>query len=96
MVISDRGTISFSSDGSKVFLNVAPPPEPEKDTNAEAADTTVAIGKLNFVGAIRIAHYHGADLPAAQKQSPATFEVLRRHILQQCDHVVHFHFTKHA
>ncbi len=30
-VISDRAGINFSQDGSKLFLGVAPPPEPEKD-----------------------------------------------------------------
>ncbi|MBL8208891.1 MAG: S9 family peptidase, partial [Blastocatellia bacterium] len=42
MVISERGALSFSADGSKLFLGVAPPPEPEKDANeAESADEKV-------------------------------------------------------
>ncbi len=42
MVISERGALSFSADGSKLFLGVAPPPEPEKDPNdAEPADEKV-------------------------------------------------------
>ena len=36
-VISERGAINFSQDGSKVFLGVAPPAEPEKDESEEAA-----------------------------------------------------------
>jgi dipeptidyl aminopeptidase/acylaminoacyl peptidase len=34
-VISERGGISFSLDGSRVFFGTAPPPEPEKDPEAE-------------------------------------------------------------
>ena len=30
-VISDRASLNFSQDGSKLFLGTAPPPEPEKD-----------------------------------------------------------------
>lgn len=42
MVISERGALNFSADGSKLFLGVAPPPEPEKDPNeAEPADEKV-------------------------------------------------------
>jgi dipeptidyl aminopeptidase/acylaminoacyl peptidase len=37
MVISDRGAISFSLDGSKVFFGVAPPQEPEKDSAVDSA-----------------------------------------------------------
>ncbi|MBI1762866.1 MAG: S9 family peptidase [Acidobacteria bacterium] len=36
MVVSERGGLSFTQDGSRLFLSVAPPPEPEKD-----ADTTI-------------------------------------------------------
>ncbi|MEK7832850.1 MAG: hypothetical protein AAB401_17295, partial [Acidobacteriota bacterium] len=43
MVISERGALSFSADGSKLFLGVAPPPEPEKDPNsAEPEDEKVS------------------------------------------------------
>ncbi|HWC76059.1 MAG TPA: prolyl oligopeptidase family serine peptidase, partial [Blastocatellia bacterium] len=38
MVISERGAISFSLDGSRLFFGVAPAPEPEKD-EAEDAST---------------------------------------------------------
>jgi dipeptidyl aminopeptidase/acylaminoacyl peptidase len=38
MVISERGALSFSRDGGELFLGVAPPPEPEKDSEAGAAD----------------------------------------------------------
>jgi dipeptidyl aminopeptidase/acylaminoacyl peptidase len=34
MVISERGAITFSADGSKVFFGVAPPPDPETDADA--------------------------------------------------------------
>jgi dipeptidyl aminopeptidase/acylaminoacyl peptidase len=37
MVISERANLSFSRDGGELFLGVAPPPEPEKDTEADAA-----------------------------------------------------------
>jgi hypothetical protein len=51
--------------------------------------TTVAIGEFDFVRAVRVRHHNGADLTAVQKQRPTAFEVLRAHILQQGDHVVH-------
>jgi dipeptidyl aminopeptidase/acylaminoacyl peptidase len=38
MVISERGALSFSRDGGELFLGAAPPPEPEKDAEAGAAD----------------------------------------------------------
>jgi dipeptidyl aminopeptidase/acylaminoacyl peptidase len=34
-VISERGGISFSADGSRVFFGAAPPPEPEPDPDAD-------------------------------------------------------------
>jgi hypothetical protein len=37
LVISERGAISFSLDGSRLFLAVAPTPEPEKDEAEEVA-----------------------------------------------------------
>jgi dipeptidyl aminopeptidase/acylaminoacyl peptidase len=37
MVISERANLSFSQDGSRLFLGVAPPPEPERDAEADAA-----------------------------------------------------------
>src|SRR5262245_57631585 len=39
MVISERANLSFSRDGGELFLGVAPPPEPEKDAEAGAAET---------------------------------------------------------
>ena len=36
-VISERGAINFSQDGSKVFIGVAPPAEPDKDESEDAA-----------------------------------------------------------
>ncbi len=35
MVISERGALNFSQDGSRLFFGVAPPPVPERDPNAE-------------------------------------------------------------
>jgi dipeptidyl aminopeptidase/acylaminoacyl peptidase len=37
LVISDKGAISFSLDGDRLFFGVAPAPEPEKDESDEAA-----------------------------------------------------------
>ena len=44
-VISERGAINFSQDGSKVFLGVAPPAEPEKE---EAEDAASADDKVSL------------------------------------------------
>src|SRR5262249_34722500 len=45
-VISDKGPISFSNDGRRVFFGVAPPPEPDKpdkdDDDATSDDKVVA------------------------------------------------------
>ncbi|HTF37211.1 MAG TPA: prolyl oligopeptidase family serine peptidase, partial [Blastocatellia bacterium] len=38
-VISERGAINFSLDGSKVFFGVAPPSEPEKDESEDTASS---------------------------------------------------------
>jgi dipeptidyl aminopeptidase/acylaminoacyl peptidase len=38
MVISERGAITFSTDGVKVFLGVAPTPEPAPDPDNQIAD----------------------------------------------------------
>jgi dipeptidyl aminopeptidase/acylaminoacyl peptidase len=35
-VISEKASLSFSQDGSRLFFGVAPPPEPEKDAEADA------------------------------------------------------------
>ena len=37
VVISERANLSFSRDGGELFLGVAPPPEPERDPEADAA-----------------------------------------------------------
>ncbi|HEY3135286.1 MAG TPA: prolyl oligopeptidase family serine peptidase [Blastocatellia bacterium] len=43
-VISDKGPINFSLDGSKVFFGVAPPGEPEKEeSEADSADDRVSV-----------------------------------------------------
>lgn len=41
MVISERGALSFSLDGGELFLGVAPPPEPEKEADADPAEEKV-------------------------------------------------------
>ncbi len=46
MVISERGALSFSADGSKLFLGVAPPPEPEKEADATIPDDEKVAGDL--------------------------------------------------
>jgi dipeptidyl aminopeptidase/acylaminoacyl peptidase len=38
-VISDKGAVTFSQDGAKVFFGVAPPAEPEKDESEDAASS---------------------------------------------------------
>jgi dipeptidyl aminopeptidase/acylaminoacyl peptidase len=38
LVISERAGANFSQDGSKLFLGVAPPPEAERDAEADAAN----------------------------------------------------------
>ncbi|HET9479932.1 MAG TPA: prolyl oligopeptidase family serine peptidase [Pyrinomonadaceae bacterium] len=44
MVISERGNLSFSLDGSRLFLGSAPPPEPEKNPDEEIpADEKVLV-----------------------------------------------------
>jgi dipeptidyl aminopeptidase/acylaminoacyl peptidase len=43
-VISDKANLSFSLDGSRLFLGVAPPPDPEKTADEEvAADEKVMV-----------------------------------------------------
>jgi dipeptidyl aminopeptidase/acylaminoacyl peptidase len=43
-VISERANLSFSQDGSRLFFGIAPPPEPEKDPEAEIpADEKVVV-----------------------------------------------------
>src|SRR5262249_5672095 len=43
LVLSDRGPLTFSQDGSRLFLGVAPPPEPEKADDAAAAEDKVVV-----------------------------------------------------
>ncbi len=45
-VISDKGAITFSLDGSKLFFGVAPAPEPEKSEDEEVADDEKVIVDL--------------------------------------------------
>src|SRR5215475_1874236 len=47
MVISERGALSFSRDGGELFLGAAPPPEPEKDAEADAADAANTEDKVS-------------------------------------------------
>jgi dipeptidyl aminopeptidase/acylaminoacyl peptidase len=44
-VISDKGTLSFSKDGSRIYFACAPPP-PEKKDEADASDDTKAVVDL--------------------------------------------------
>lgn len=41
--VSDRAALSFAQDGSRLFFGVAPPPEPEKEADAESADEKVIV-----------------------------------------------------
>jgi dipeptidyl aminopeptidase/acylaminoacyl peptidase len=41
MVISDKGSLAFSLDGSRIFFGVIPAPEPEKDEEDAASDDKV-------------------------------------------------------
>ena len=62
----------------------------------ERKGSAVAICKLNFIRTILINHYDRADLTAAQKHRLTALEVLRSHVLHQCDHVMHFAFADHV
>ena len=42
-VVSEKATLGFSLDGSHLFLGAAPPPEPEKNPDAEASDEKVLV-----------------------------------------------------
>ncbi|HEU4390109.1 MAG TPA: prolyl oligopeptidase family serine peptidase, partial [Blastocatellia bacterium] len=46
MTISDRGTVSFSTDGSKLFFGVAPPSEPEKEDGDDPASDQKVVADL--------------------------------------------------
>jgi dipeptidyl aminopeptidase/acylaminoacyl peptidase len=46
LVISDKASLSFSLDGSRLFLGVAPPPAPEKEEGAEPPDDDKVIADL--------------------------------------------------
>jgi dipeptidyl aminopeptidase/acylaminoacyl peptidase len=46
MVISERGGLSFSQDGSRLFLSAAPPPEAEKDPDAAIPDEEKVVADL--------------------------------------------------
>ncbi len=43
MVISERGGMNFTQDGSRLFLGVAPPPEPEKEADEAPASEKVVV-----------------------------------------------------
>ncbi|MGH9847295.1 MAG: hypothetical protein ACREEM_52025, partial [Blastocatellia bacterium] len=44
LVISDKASLSFAQDGSRLFFGAAPPPEPEKDAETEnPADEKVIV-----------------------------------------------------
>src|SRR6185503_2117230 len=38
LVVSEKATLNFSLDGSRLFFGSAPPPEPEKDADKEPLD----------------------------------------------------------
>jgi dipeptidyl aminopeptidase/acylaminoacyl peptidase len=46
LVLSDKGSIAFSLDGSRLFFGATRPPEPEKDEDAEAAPDERAVVDL--------------------------------------------------
>jgi dienelactone hydrolase len=48
MVISERGAIEFSRDGGEVFFGVAPPPEAERDSAADAGEDKVVVDLWNW------------------------------------------------
>ena len=74
--------IRVTGDGTVTYIDRTGDTDADVQTYARGKKATVASGKLDFIGAIGIAHHHRADLPAPQKQSPAALEVLRTHILQ--------------
>lgn len=45
-VVSDRANLSFSLDGSRLFLGAAPPPEPEKNADEEVSADEKVIADL--------------------------------------------------
>ena len=49
LALSDKGTITFALDGSRVFFGVAPPAEPEKDEDDEVpAEEKVVVDLWNW------------------------------------------------
>ena len=46
MIIAERGGISFSQDGSRLFLSAAPPPAPEPDPEAAIPDDEKVVADL--------------------------------------------------
>lgn len=42
-VISERAALNFTLDGNRLFFGIAPPPEPERDPEAEATDEKVLV-----------------------------------------------------
>jgi dipeptidyl aminopeptidase/acylaminoacyl peptidase len=45
-VVSDKGAVSFSQDGTKVFFGTAPPGEPEQGEEEESADDEKVVADL--------------------------------------------------
>ncbi len=43
MVVSERGGLNFTQDGSRLFLGVAPPPEPDKEADDTPAEEKVLV-----------------------------------------------------
>jgi len=44
-VVSDKATLSFSLDGSRLFLGAAPPSEPEKNPDEEDSRRRKSAGR---------------------------------------------------
>jgi dipeptidyl aminopeptidase/acylaminoacyl peptidase len=43
MVVSERGAMNFSQDGARLFLSTAPPPEPEKEADANSTEEKAVV-----------------------------------------------------
>ena len=49
LIVSDRGSLSYSMDGSRLFVSMAPPPEPEKEADSEEpADEKVLVDLWHY------------------------------------------------
>jgi hypothetical protein len=71
-------------------------PSTDRAEGVNGKRATVAIGEFNFARVIGVGHHHRADMTKAQKQWSTALEVLRSHVVQQGDHIMHFDFTDHG